>query len=45
MLIFADNMHLPFLMLNLVLKKLIMMLFDVFLGILSTDEYTGLTHG
>lgn len=45
MLIFADNTHLPFLMLNLVLKNLIMMLFDVFLGSLSTDDYEGLTHG
>lgn len=44
MLIFADNMHLPFLVLSLMLKKPIMMLFVVFLGILSTDEYAGLIH-
>lgn len=36
---------LPFLVLNLILKALIMMLCHVFLGILSTDEYAGLTKG
>lgn len=45
MLTFADNMHLPFLMLNLVLKNLIMTLFGIFLVILSTDEHVGLAHG
>lgn len=39
------NMHLSFLVFNVVLQKLIIMLFDVFLGILSTGERVGLTHG
>jgi len=40
-----DNMHFPFLMLNLVLKNLVMTLFGIVLGILSTGDHAGLVHG
>lgn len=42
---FLTNMHFSFLVFNAVWQKLIIMLFDVFLDILSTTENAGLTHG
>lgn len=39
------NMHLSFLVFNVVWQKLIIMLFDVFLDFLSTAEIEGPTYG